>query len=77
MEHTVSGRVLNNGIDTFTVSATRPTINSYMYGDAMAISKFAQTLNKPLISSSFTEKAKKIKESVQYRLWNKDLNFLQ
>lgn len=75
MEHTVSGRILNNGIDTFSVPATRPTINSYMYGDAMAIAKFAQILNKPLISSSFTEKAENIKQGVQERLWNKELNF--
>jgi hypothetical protein len=75
MEHTVSGRILNKGIDTFTVAATRPTINSYMYGDAIAIAKFAQILNKPLISSSFTEKAENIKQSVQDRLWNKKLNF--
>ena len=75
MEHTVSGRILNNGIDTFTVSATRPTINSYMYGDAMAIAKFAQILNKPSIYSSYTQKAENIKQSVQERLWNKDLSF--
>jgi hypothetical protein len=46
-----------------------------MYGDAIAIAKFAQILNKPLISSSFTEKAENIKQSVQDRLWNKKLNF--
>ena len=39
MEHTASGRILNNGVDAFTVTATRPTINSYMYGDAMAIAQ--------------------------------------
>ena len=71
----MSGRILNNGVDTFTVAATRPTINSYMYGDAKAIAKFAETLNKPLISSSFIKKAENIKQSVQDRLWNKKLNF--
>ena len=75
MEHTASGRILNNGIDAFTVTATRPTINSYMYGDAMAIAKFAQILNKPSISFSYSQKAENIKQSVQERLWNKDLNF--
>jgi len=75
MEHTVSGRILMDGVDTFTVPATRPTINSYMYGDAMAIAEMADLLNKPLVSASFIEKAKKIKQSVQQRLWNKELNF--
>ncbi|MDA8763047.1 trehalase family glycosidase [Flavobacteriaceae bacterium] len=75
MEHTASGRILMDGVDTFTVTATRPTINSYMYGDAMAIAQMAHLLNKPSVSASFIEKAKKIKHSVQQRLWNKELNF--
>ena len=75
MEHTASGRILNNGVDAFTVTATRPTINSYMYGDAMAIAQMAHLLNKPSVLASFSEKANRIKKSVQDRLWNKDLNF--
>ena len=75
MEHTASGRILNNGVDAFTVTATRPTINSYMYGDAMAISQMAHLLDKPSVLASYSEKANRIKQSVQDRLWNKDLNF--
>ena len=75
MEHTASGRILNNGVDAFTVTATRPTINSYMYGDAMAIAQMAHLLDKPSVMASFSEKANRIKKSVQDRLWNKDLNF--
>ena len=75
MEHTASGRILNNGVDAFTVTATRPTINSYMYGDAMAIAQMAHLLDKPSVLASFSEKANRIKKSVQDRLWNKDLNF--
>jgi hypothetical protein len=75
MEHTASGRVLNDGIDAFTVIGTRPTINSYMYGDAMAIAQMAHLLDKPSVLASFTEKANRIKQSVQERLWNKELNF--
>ena len=41
MELTVSGRILNNGIEKFQVESTRPTINSYMYGDAKAMSKIS------------------------------------
>ena len=75
MEHTASGRILNNGVDAFTVTATRPTINSYMYGDAMAIAQMAHLVDKPSVLASFSEKANRIKKSVQDRLWNKDLNF--
>ncbi len=75
MEHTASGRILNNGVDAFTVTATRPTINSYMYGDAMAIAQMAHLVDKPSVLASFSEKADRIKKSVQDRLWNKDLNF--
>tara|TARA_B100000900_G_scaffold229837_1_gene195182 strand:+ start:764 stop:2398 length:1635 start_codon:yes stop_codon:yes gene_type:complete len=75
MEHTASGRILNNGVDAFTVTATRPTINSYMYGDAVAIAQMAHLLDKPSVMASFSEKANRIKKSVQDRLWNKDLNF--
>ena len=75
MEHTASGRILNNGVDAFTVTATRPTINSYMYGDAMAIAQMADLVDKPSVLASFSEKANRIKKSVQDRLWNKDLNF--
>lgn len=75
MEHTASGRILNNGVDAFTVTATRPTINSYMYGDAMAIAQMAHLVDKPSVLASFSEKANRIKKSVQDRLWNKDLKF--
>ena len=75
MEHTASGRILNNGVDAFTVTATRPTINSYMYGDAMAIAQMAHLVDEPSVLASFSEKANRIKKSVQDRLWNKDLNF--
>ena len=75
MEHTASGRILNNGEDAFTVTATRPTINSYMFGDAMAIAQMAKILKKSSLSVSFLEKANKIKQAVQERLWNKEINF--
>ena len=75
MEHTASGRILNNGVDAFTVTATRPTINSYIYGDAMAIAQMAHLVDKPSVLASFSEKANRIKKSVQDRLWNKDLKF--
>ena len=75
MELTVSGRILNQGIEKFGVEATRPTINSYMYGDAKAISKISYLNNDIKKAEEFENKANKIKEELQRRLWNKDLNF--
>ena len=75
MELTVSGKILNGGIEKSGVKAVRPTINSYMYGDARAISKIAYLKNELEIGKKFEEKAKKIKEKLQNRLWNKDLSF--
>jgi len=75
MELTVSGKILNGGIEKSGVKAVRPTINSYMYGDAIAISKIAYLKNELEIGKKFEKKAKKIKEKLQSRLWNKDLSF--
>ena len=75
MELTVSGRILNQGIEKFGVEATRPTINSYMYGDAKAISKISYLNNDIKKAEEFENKANEIKEELQRRLWNKDLNF--
>tara|TARA_B100001142_G_scaffold322658_1_gene371349 strand:- start:596 stop:2248 length:1653 start_codon:yes stop_codon:yes gene_type:complete len=75
MELTVSGRILNENIEKFGVEATRPTINSYMYGDASAISKIAFLNNNFEIGKNFQNKANKIKEELQDRLWNDELNF--
>ena len=75
MELTASGRILNKGIEKFGVEATRPTINSYMYGDAKAISKIANLNNDIKKAAEFENKAIIIKEELQKRLWNKDLNF--
>jgi len=47
----------------------RLTINSYMYGDAVAISKIAKLLGRETEYEEFQNKAKKIKDSVQEKLW--------
>jgi hypothetical protein len=75
MELTVSGRILNKEIEKFSVEATRPTINSYMYGDAKAISKISYLKNDFKNADKFESKANKIKHELQKRLWNEDLNF--
>ena len=75
MELTASGRILNNEIEKFGVEANRPTINSYMYGDAKAISKISLITDNLTISKEFEKKANKIKLELQSRLWNYNLNF--
>ncbi len=75
MEFTASGRILNKEIEKPGVEATRPTINSYMYGDAKAISKISLITNNLPKSQEFENKANKIKEELQSRLWNKKLNY--
>ena len=75
MEFTVSGRMLNNGSHIFSKAATRPSMNSYMYGDAKAISILAKLTNNASTASTFKQKALSIKQEVESRLWNKKLGF--
>jgi hypothetical protein len=48
----------------------RPTINSYMYGDAVAISKIAQLAGEEDLSREFAGKAKDLKHLIDGKLWN-------
>ena len=50
----------------------RPTINSYAYGDAMAISKFADKAGDYDTAEKYRKKAEHIKECVDNLLWDKD-----
>lgn len=58
-------------------SGYRPTINSYMYGDAIAISKIASLLGEKEISKKYLEKSESIKQLVQSKLWNRDKQFFE
>lgn len=60
MEYSISG------------SGFRPTLNSYAYGDAMAISKIAEKLGFLDIKNEFLLKAAEIKRSVDNLLWDRD-----
>ncbi len=48
----------------------RPTLNSYMYGDSMAIQRLAALHGDKELSSEFAMKAAKQKERVETQLWN-------
>jgi hypothetical protein len=75
MEVSASGQVLNNGVPIGGMAAIRPSINSYMYGDAKAIAAIAGLAGKSSISSKFNEKALHLKKALQHRLWNEELGF--
>jgi len=75
MEFGASGRIINQGRQQGSTAAIRPTINSYMYGDAMAIATLAGLIDKQDIAVNFQQKADGIKNLVQQRLWHDSLSF--
>ena len=55
----------------------RPTINSYMYGDAMAISKIANLAGNQKLADEFKAKTGRIKAAVQKNLWDNNDEFFK
>ena len=51
-------------------SGYRATINSYMYGDALAIANIAEWAWQKDVAKEFREKAAKLKSLVEARLWD-------
>ena len=75
MEFSAGGRVIDKGEDSGNTIAARPTINSYMYADAKAISELSTYFGKTDMAQDFKAKARQIKQLVEQRLWNDSLNF--
>lgn len=73
MEMSAGGRLVRE--QSSSLESLRPTLNSYMYADALALSKMAIIFKKKEEASVFAEKARSIKDNVQNRLWNSELNF--
>ena len=63
MEYSISGH------------GARPTICSYMYGDAVALSEIAGRLGRKEEQTLYAEKARKIKERVDRLLWDEEACF--
>lgn len=59
------------------VQHARPTINSYMYGNAIALSEMAGLAGKEKISMTFRKKADTLKQLILENLWNNDADFFQ
>ena len=73
MEHTISSRrSLNSyhGGDGY-----RPTLNSYMYANALAIQNVATMAGESSLATEYGRKAAALKANMQNRLWDDDRNF--
>jgi hypothetical protein len=73
-EYTIASIDATGGRDGFEGGdAFRPTINSYMYANAMAVSKIASLKGDDKTSNVFETKAREIKNNVEKYLWNDSL----
>lgn len=55
----------------------RPTINSYMYGNAKALAEVARLVGNESDVKSYEEKAAEMKELIYTKLWNEDRAFFE
>lgn len=59
------------------VQNRRPTINSYMYGNAVALSKMAEMVGDKTKQKLFEAKADTMRNLVEQKLWNADHKFFE
>lgn len=69
MEETISGGRREKN--------ARPSINSYMYGNARGLSGIAKLAGKNDMAALYSAKADSIKQLVQSKLWNTNHNFFE
>jgi hypothetical protein len=55
----------------------RPTLNSYMFGNAQAIAAIARWAGRPAVAADFAARAAELKRLVQERLWNPSARFFE
>lgn len=55
----------------------RPSINSYLYGNAVAIAEVAALADQPEVARVYRNKAAAIKKKVQEKLWDSTANFFK
>jgi hypothetical protein len=63
--------------DSIGGSGYRPTINSYMYGDAVAIAKIASMAGDNSLSKQYLAKAETLRILIESRLWNHEAAFYE
>jgi hypothetical protein len=69
MEESISG--------SRTAKNLRPSINSYVHGNARAIAAVAALAGKPDIARTYEQKAAAIKKLVQEKLWDREAKFFK
>jgi hypothetical protein len=55
----------------------RATINSYQFGEALAIARIAELAGQPNVAREYRDKAATIKTLVQEKLWDADAQFFK
>ena len=73
MERTASSKRTNDAFHGGV--GYRPTLNSYMYGNALAIGRIATMAGDSSLRSQYDQKATALKTNVQNRLWDEDRDF--
>ncbi len=58
-------------------SGYRPTINSYMYGDAIAIARIAGLAGRADVSAEYQQRADHLRQLIEIQLWNPNDNFYE
>jgi len=59
------------------VKNIRPSINSYLYGNAVSIAQLAALAGRPDVEREFRARAVALKDLVQRRLWNAEAQFFE
>ena len=59
------------------VENIRPTINSYMAANAMAIARIAEIAGREDIEAEFNNKARELRRKLNSQLWDADANFFK
>ncbi len=73
MEYNINSRLTEDEFGG--AEGYRPTLNSYMYADAMAISKAAALLGDVVRSAVFADRAAALKTRIQDELWDPEREF--
>lgn len=69
MEESISGSRVDRNL--------RPTINSYMFGNARAIASIARLTGSDRLAGEFNAKAEQLQRLVQENLWNSSASFFE
>jgi hypothetical protein len=58
-------------------SGRRPTLNSYLYGEARVIARTARLADQPELAASFEEKASHLRALVLDKMWDEEAGFFK